>query len=345
MNDITYIPKHALYDYPAWGGDSASRWDRKHSMPFIIGPAVGAAAAAIGVAAAGATLATVGAAALATVAAVGAIATVAGLAMTVVGAITGNKSLMKIGGIVGIAGGIAGLGSMAISAGLNAASTSFAAATAAADVAQAASGATSGLSGITNAGAAFDAGKVAGTGLGQANALGAAGTEAFTQAAKGLTAQIKAAPVAAVGDSSSIPTTASVSATSTPSTATSSSFFDFLGKPTNNGSSLLGAGATVLGPAITGMATQSNADKAAETAANTLQYERDQAALRYNNVNDTANQMTYLTGTTSPGVAAVKNVAPITGNTVAGINAPTVVGGGLLAPLVPIDPLAPKKII
>jgi esterase/lipase len=108
---------------------------------------------------------------------------------------------------------------------------------------------------------------------------------------------------------------------------------------------MLSAGATILGPALTGMATQSNADKAAETAANTLQYEKDQAALKYNNANDTTNQMTFLTGTTTPGVAAVKTVAPILGNTVAGINTPTVVGGGLLAPLVPIDPLVPKKII
>jgi hypothetical protein len=72
-----------------------------------------AAAGAIGAAAAGAG--TIGAAVSLTVTAIANVAMVAGLAMTVVGAATGDKELMKIGGIVGLAGGVAGLATSAIS--------------------------------------------------------------------------------------------------------------------------------------------------------------------------------------------------------------------------------------
>ena len=74
-------------------------------MPFIIGPAVAAVGTAVGVGVAATATAVAGA--------IGAVATVAGIAMTVVGAATGDKGLMKIGGIVGIAGGVTGLATSA----------------------------------------------------------------------------------------------------------------------------------------------------------------------------------------------------------------------------------------
>jgi hypothetical protein len=111
-----------MYDEPfAWGGDKASihtRWEHKHNMPFAaIAGAIGGALAgtfAGGVAAAAAvgitgTVASV----VGGIAVVAQVAMYAGLAMTAVGAITGNKDLMKIGGYVGMAGGV---GSLAIGA-------------------------------------------------------------------------------------------------------------------------------------------------------------------------------------------------------------------------------------
>lgn len=83
---------------------------KQREMPFAaLGTAIAAAGTAIGTAAAGATMATVGAAALATVNAVAVAAMYAGVAMTVVGMVTGDKELMKIGGIVGLAGGVGSL--------------------------------------------------------------------------------------------------------------------------------------------------------------------------------------------------------------------------------------------
>lgn len=90
----------------------------RRDMPFIVLPAIGTAAAAISAATATATLATVGAAAVATIGAIGAVATVAGIGMSVVGMITGDKDLMKIGGIVGLAGGVGSIASgLALGAG------------------------------------------------------------------------------------------------------------------------------------------------------------------------------------------------------------------------------------
>lgn len=94
---------------------------KQKEMPFFIAPAVvaaGTAFAAAGTAiAAGGVMASMGAigtAALATVSALGTIAAVAGTAMTVVGMITGDKGLMKLGAIVGLAGGVASLASGAV---------------------------------------------------------------------------------------------------------------------------------------------------------------------------------------------------------------------------------------
>lgn len=153
--DILRMAIHSeLAPYDAFSGSAYG----ERNMPFIIGPAIGAASAAIGVAAAAGTAASIGAAVVATVGAISAVATVAGLAMSVIGMATGDKSLMKIGMYVGLAGGIGSLGTMGANAALNATSASYQAATSAATAAQTASGATSGLEGITNAGSAFEAG-------------------------------------------------------------------------------------------------------------------------------------------------------------------------------------------
>lgn len=185
-----------LAPYDAFSGPAYG--DR--NMPFIIGPAVGAASAAIGVAAATTTLATVGAAALATVGAIGAIATVAGLAMSVIGMATGNKELSKIGMYVGLAGGVASLATWGVTAGLNAASSSFEAATSAASAAQASSGASGALSGITHAGDAYTAGQAAGAGL--TNTAGATtGAIAETSNAANAAGALTNAPSEAVANS------------------------------------------------------------------------------------------------------------------------------------------------
>ena len=120
-------------------------------MPFFIGPAVAVAEAgsAIGAAAAAGTAASVGAAAVATASAVAAVATVAGLAMTLVGAATGDKGLMKIGGIVGLAGGVTDLATGAISGATSLADTAATAAEPAAS--SAVSGASGGLSDLSAA--------------------------------------------------------------------------------------------------------------------------------------------------------------------------------------------------
>jgi hypothetical protein len=87
---------------------------KQKEMPFFIAPAVAAASVAIGTAAAVGSMAAIGTAALATVGAIGTIAAVAGTAMSVVGMVTGDKSLMKLGAIVGLAGGVASLASGAV---------------------------------------------------------------------------------------------------------------------------------------------------------------------------------------------------------------------------------------
>jgi hypothetical protein len=160
---------------------------KQKEMPFFIAPAI----AAIG------TAATLGAAIAATAVAIGTVAAVAGTAMTVVGAITGDKSLMKIGAIVGLAGagvgmiaggaaaaasggsfmsGMGGLGSAGIT------SSQAAAASATAEAALAATGS------ITASQAGL-AGIQGGTGLvanGTTAGLGASGVNAVTPAFQGI---------------------------------------------------------------------------------------------------------------------------------------------------------------
>jgi hypothetical protein len=107
-----------------FGGYDYRQEQRMCNMPFgfiaagaaSIASAVGATGIAATIGAGLATGATVGAIAGATLATISVVATTVGLAMTVVGAITGDKGLMKIGGYVGLAGGVAGLASSAIGA-------------------------------------------------------------------------------------------------------------------------------------------------------------------------------------------------------------------------------------
>jgi hypothetical protein len=88
---------------------------KQKEMPFFIAPAIAAIGTAVGIG--------VGATIAATAVAIGTVAAVAGTAMTVVGAITGDKGLMKIGAIVGLAG--AGVGMIAGGAAAAAAGGSF----------------------------------------------------------------------------------------------------------------------------------------------------------------------------------------------------------------------------
>jgi hypothetical protein len=93
---------------------------KQKEMPFIVsavaaaGTAITAAGTAIAAGGVMASMGAIGTAALATIGAIGTIAAVAGTAMSVVGMVTGDKGLMKIGAIVGLAGGLTSLASGAV---------------------------------------------------------------------------------------------------------------------------------------------------------------------------------------------------------------------------------------
>jgi hypothetical protein len=146
---------------------------KQKEMPFFIAPAVTAASVAIGTAATVGSMAAIGTAVLATVGAIGTIAAVAGTAMSVVGMVTGDKGLMKIGAIVGLAGGVASLASGAVAS--LAAGGEFA----------------MGTAGIQSANAANAASAAAQTSV----ALGQAGTAASNLAAVTPQGLVNAAPL------------------------------------------------------------------------------------------------------------------------------------------------------
>lgn len=109
---------------PHFTHNTGSKWGQTHDMPFGIiggiisgvGSAIGASIAG-GVAAAGAIAAggaVTAAGVSAIVGAVATVATIAGLGLTVIGLATGNKTLTKIGGYIGIAGGVAGIAAGAV---------------------------------------------------------------------------------------------------------------------------------------------------------------------------------------------------------------------------------------
>ena len=114
-NPITgemYLTRHdtEFLGLPVGNAFSGAPFKQKE-MPFFIAPEIGAAATAVGAAVAGGVFfsAATAVAAGAVISAIGTVAMVAGTAMTVVGAVTGDKELMKWGGIVGLAGGVGAL--------------------------------------------------------------------------------------------------------------------------------------------------------------------------------------------------------------------------------------------
>lgn len=241
MSPTLAVAIHAeIIPYDPFGGPAYG----KREQPFIIGPAV----TAIGAAAAAGTAAAIGTAAVATVGAISAIATVAGLAMTVVGAITGNSDLMKIGGIVGLAGGVGSLATGVLNVATSAASSSLSSASSAATPAAnmaAGSGASGGISAATtNAAAnaitpAFSSGvsaaaPVAGTGMNAATAslsaptglLGSAGSTALQSVAPAMQS-------ASTGLGSSVGASVGSGLNAATPVTQSASFFDALTTPQN----------------------------------------------------------------------------------------------------------------
>jgi hypothetical protein len=140
---------------PHFTHNTGSKWGQTHEMPFgVIAGAIASIGSAIGASvaggiAAGAAIAAGGAITVAgvtaIVGAVATVATIAGLGLTVIGLATGNKTLTKIGGYIGIAGGIAGIAAgavnLAVGAGAQAAGAGAGAAAAGAAGTSTASGA------------------------------------------------------------------------------------------------------------------------------------------------------------------------------------------------------------
>jgi len=124
---------------PHFTHNTGSKWGQTHDMPFGIIAGIGTAIGTSVMAGVGAAAAIAGGAAVtvagvtAIVGAVATVATIAGLGLTVIGLATGNKTLTKIGGYIGIAGGIAGIAAgavnLAVGAGAEAASAGAAAVT------------------------------------------------------------------------------------------------------------------------------------------------------------------------------------------------------------------------
>lgn len=286
--------------------------DKRRCMPFFIGSALATAGAAIGAAAAAGTAAAIGTAAVATVSALSTIATVSGLAMTVVGAVTGDKELMSIGGMVGMAGGVGALGVSVLAPAVTAATTGSAAAAAgvaadataaagggAAAVGQSGSAAINGLlatgpqagqiaaqQAAQTASSPLIHGAVSASGQGMTNLLGNGAMQATQHAAGALssaapTALQTAAPM--VGDTVGAGVGAAA-ATATPganvganvgagATAPQSpSFFDFLKKP------------EVIAGGLQGVGNYLSGKNSAQIDQARLNFEKQQYADKMNNV-------------------------------------------------------------
>jgi hypothetical protein len=279
------IPTGDPFGGPAYG---------KREMPFIVGPAIGTIATAVtaGVAAAGGAMAVVGA--------VSSIAMVAGLAMTVVGAITGDKDLMEIGGYVGLAGGVGGLATSLVGTGTAAASAAATAATPAAN-AGATTAAQGGMTGATEAATAAItpafasaapqtaltaapsavSGTAQGAISGGSGILGRAGGAALEAAApttvsSGLGSSVGAGIGADVGANVG----QSVNAASSYVPSQTGSFFDYIGSPQG----LMEVGKVGAGM-IQGMAKQDQLDTQNKILQDKLDYERDTTERQYRNSN------------------------------------------------------------
>ena len=103
MNNNIVIPFYLLkQELPQSGGWIEPPFERKRHMPFgaLAGSIIGIGAA-VGV--------TVGATTALVISTIIIATTVVGLALTVAGAVTGNKTLLKVGGIMSLAGGVASL--------------------------------------------------------------------------------------------------------------------------------------------------------------------------------------------------------------------------------------------
>lgn len=101
-----------------------------------------------------------------------------GMAVTLVGAVTGNKDMMKVGGIMGIVGGVGGLINSAVQGGsaaaAGAAGASGGGAAAGSGVSQTAAGVNGAMGGVVNNAGGWVSGQ----------AVGSAGTEIASQAAQ-----------------------------------------------------------------------------------------------------------------------------------------------------------------
>jgi hypothetical protein len=113
MNNNIDIPMYLLkQELPQSGNWIEPPFERKRHMPFgaLAGSIIGIGAA-VGV--------TVGATTALVISTIIVATTVIGLAMSVAGAVTGNKTLLKIGGIMSLAGGVAGLAVSGLSAAID----------------------------------------------------------------------------------------------------------------------------------------------------------------------------------------------------------------------------------
>jgi hypothetical protein len=266
----------------------------KREFPFIVGPAIGTIATAVtaGVAAAGGAMAVVGA--------VSSIAMVAGLAMTVVGAITGDKDLMEIGGYVGLAGGVGGLATSLVGTGTAAASAAATAATPAANTGATAA-AQGGMTGATEAATAAITPSFASTapqaaltaapsavggtaqgafsgGTGLLGKAGGAALESVAQPAvgSGLGSSVGAGIGADVGANVG----QSVNAASSYVPSQTGSFFDYIGSPQG----IMEVGKVGAGM-IQGMAKQDQLDTQNKILQDKIDYEQGVSERQYRNSN------------------------------------------------------------
>lgn len=242
------IPPHFTHDY-------GNRWDRERHMPFAaigsaIAGAVGSAfAAGAGAAVAvGATAGGIAATAAGVIGAVGLVATYTGIAMTVVGAITGNTKLMKIGGMVGLAGGVTSLGIGAINAVAGStASTAGAVASSAAAPAASSSSMSSAMGGLGK-GAVDTIGQQVGSAITPTFASTGTGALSSTIGTGADAIGATTGPLTQIGSQAAVtpPSLAapSIAAPAVPQVATqSASFFDQLTEP----KTLLGIGQVGMG--------------------------------------------------------------------------------------------------
>lgn len=280
------IPVGDAFGGPAFG---------KRDFPFIIGPSFAAVGAAVG------TAATV----TATVGAIAAVATVAGLAMTVVGAITGDEDLMRIGGFVGLAGGVTGLATSAFSAGTSVAAEAASAASQAAPAASGVQGAMGGLGGSTSAmesaitpafqGAnaaltapAQSAIQTGGQMLGGAGLLGKAGTSAAQEAltpalSQGLGSQVGAGIGSNLGNVGA-DVGKGLGEISTYTPKSDGSFFDFLDFGAAEGKGGWEA-VKIGGSVLEGMAKSDATDKQTQLLRDKYEYDKSAKERAYTNAN------------------------------------------------------------